>query len=143
MLERLLGWKKEFDAREYQKGQEAIANEMAAYEAQAQQGRIRQIGKVAGETIDQANELASDGDPDKQEIAAILKKAASEAVRRSAAGELPAGRTGLSEPDPFSDGSRSSATALPGSTPKALPHEPSEPPKKKRGRGRPKKNEKD
>ncbi len=143
MLERLFGWKKDFHEREFQKGQEGIAREVAAYEAQAHQGRLQQIGKVAGETIEQAKQLASDGDQDKQEIAAILKRAAIEAVRRAEAGEFPAGRTGLLEPDPFSHGSKSLETGSPGSTPKALPHEPSEPPQMKRGRGRPRKHPKD
>lgn len=135
-------WRKKFHEQEYQKGQEGIAEEMAAKDAEERQKRLQQVVKLAGETIDQANELATDDDPHKRELAELLKDAALGVVKQAKAGRIPAEGRGALEADPFSGGSSTSETSLPGTTPpKALPHEPTEPPK--RGPGRPRKHPKD
>ena len=129
-------WRKKFHEKEYQKGQEGVAEDLAAQDAEARQKRLQRVATVAEETIDQANQLAADGDPHKQQLAALLKAAAVGAVQQAKTGQLPAEGRGAVEADPFSNTSPPSETSLPGSTPKALPHEQTEPPKRKRGRPR-------
>jgi hypothetical protein len=125
----------------YVKGQEAVAREVATQDLTDRQAQMRQAAKVAAETIDLANELAKDGDPHKQRLAALIKDAAVGVADQLAAGPVPQeGREAIEE-TPFSSSgsSQPSATSLPGSTPKALPHEAPETPPK-RGRGRPRKH---
>lgn len=130
-------WRNDFHEDEYRKGQEAVAADVAAREALARQARLKEIGVVAAETINQANELAADGDPHKRQLAELIKNAAIGVVKQTEAGHLPAGGGRLDELDPFSSSSDGSGTSLPSSKSKALPVEP---PKPKRGRGRPRKN---
>ncbi len=124
------------------KGQEAVAQEVAAERLEDQQVLTRRAGQVAAETIDFADELAADGNPHKQRLAALIKDSVVGAVEEHVA----TGRHEAKEErgaivaDPFLGGSPPLETSLPGSLAKALPHESTEPPK--RGRGRPPKHAK-
>lgn len=134
-------WRKDFHEKEYQRGQEGIAEEIITQETVAHQARLNQIANVATETIAHANELAADGDPHKRQVADLLKNAAIGVMQQATSGRVPAERSAAIEPDPFLKNSKNFESSLPGSTPKALPHEPIETPKRKRGR--PPKNPKD
>ncbi|MEJ7637301.1 MAG: hypothetical protein WKF75_04740 [Singulisphaera sp.] len=79
----MFDWRKKFHAKEFQKGQEAIAEEVAAQDAEAGQRRLQQVAEMAAETIDRANELAADGDPHKKTLAARIKDAAVGVAQRA------------------------------------------------------------
>lgn len=133
--------RKDFHAKEYQKGLEAIAEEVTAQEAVARQARLRQMANVAGETIDLAEQLKASGNPYKQKLAEDLMRAASGAIRETESGQLPAEGGWPVEAHPFASDSSSLGTSSLSSSPKALPNEAEESPK--RGPGRPRKHPKD
>lgn len=127
-------------------GQRAIAKGLSDRRLEEQLESLGQVGKKAAETITQAKELASDQDPDKEQLAALITNGVLGAVRQMTTGRPPAEEArGAAQASPLSNGSTSSIRPLPGSTPAALPepaamspkeleHRPSEPPKRKRGR---------
>src|SRR4051794_2637207 len=128
---------KDLHKKVFVKGQEAVAQEVATEHFEDQQARTQRAAKVAAETIDLADQLAADGNPHKQRLAALIKNSVIGAVEQVANGrhEAEEAREAL-EADPFSGGSPPSEMSLPGSTPKALPQEPTEPPKRRPGRPR-------
>jgi hypothetical protein len=129
---------KDLHRKMYVKGQEAVADEVAAKEYADRQELYKQGLQVAAETIELANEMAKDGDPHKQELAARLKTHVVGTVTEVMTGRPGAeGARGAQGASPFSPSGPStpSGTSLPGSTtPKGLPHEPTGPPRRKRGR---------
>ncbi len=126
------------------KEQEAIAQEVAADRFVDQRDMNSRVAKAAAQTIDLVNELAADGNPHKQRVAAIINDTVVHAVEQHVAngGHAVQEERGAVEADPFSGPLSGSSTptsekSLPDSPTKALPH-PTEPPK--RGRGRPPKH---
>lgn len=125
-------------------GQRAIVKEISDRRFEEQLDSLGRVGKKAVETISQAKEFAKDGDPDKEEIAALITGTVKGAVRQMTSGRPPAEEArGAAEASPLSVSSPPSTPSLPESPAKKLSHEPS-PPKasdvpKKRGPGRPKK----
>jgi hypothetical protein len=135
-------WRKKFHQREYQKGQESVAQDLAAQDFADKQELIRDAMKAAEETINLANEMAKDGDPHKRQLAAFIKDSAVGAAGHVVGSPAPDGGRDAIEATPFSETrssgtSESSATTLPSSSPtNALPNgEPV-----KRGPGRPRKD---
>jgi hypothetical protein len=132
---------KDLHRKVFVSGQEAVADEVAAQEHTDRQKLYQEGMKVAEETIDLANEMAKDGDPHKQQLAALIKANVIGAAQEATAGRHQAVEVrGAQGASPFlsSGPSTPSATSLPGTEPKALPHEPTKPPK--RGPGRPRKS---
>ncbi len=128
---------KDFHRKEYVKGQEAVADEVAAKEYADRQKLYQQGLQVAAETIELATQMAKDGDPHKQELAARLKTHVVGTVTEVMTGRPQAGEArGAQGASPFlpSEPSPPSETSLPSSTPRGLPHEPTEPARRKRGR---------
>lgn len=126
-------------------GQRAIAKEISDRRFEEQLDSLGRVGKKAIEVIGEAKTLATDGDPDKAEIAALIATTVKDAVHVMANGRPPAEKArGAVQASPLSGNSPPSTSSLPGSTTKQLGHEPPEPtpqqqPKK---RGRPPKNAK-
>jgi len=126
-------------------GQRAIAKDVSDRRFEEQLASLGKVGKKAAETIDQAKEFAKDGDPDKEEIAALIKSTVKGAVYQMANGRPPAEEAKVAaQASPLSVSSPPSTAGLPGSTPKQLSHEPPSktPTPAPKKRGRPPKNAK-
>lgn len=125
--------------------QRAIAKGLSAQRYEEQLELLEKVGKKGFATIDQATELAKDGDPHKAALAALIKDTVIGAAHQMASGRPPAEEArGAAQASPLSTNSPQSTPSLPGSPPKGLTHEPTEPqaspaPKK---RGRPLKHPK-
>jgi hypothetical protein len=119
------------------KGQEAVAQEVAAQDHIETQKLVKDGMVAAFDTITLANELAKDGDPHKRQLAELIKSSIVGAAGQATANPAPqAGREAL-EANPFVgsnslESSPSSEANSPDSTPKALPE--------KRLPGRPRKD---
>lgn len=124
----------------YEDGVKTVAQQEAAGQLAKRLAVMLQAGKVATDVLTVADQLAADGDPDKQLIVDILKKSVTKSFK--AMDEVTTGgvtdaerRAALDEAVPFSTGSPPSGTpSLSGREPssgKVLSHEP---PKPKRGR---------
>src|SRR4051794_14229542 len=110
-------------------GQRAVAKQVSARRFEEQLKTLGHVGQMAAETLDQADQLAQGGDPHKQRLAALIKNSVVGAVDEMTTGRPRAEEArGAVEASPLSDGSTSSMATLPGSMPKQLGHEPSEPP---------------
>jgi hypothetical protein len=136
----------ELHDEEFLKAQQDVARRIAGERHKDHQQLAQQVLNVAGETITLANAIASDGDPDKQELARLIKASALDAAREVTTGRHQAVESREArEASPFVATSVTSKTSgsLPNPSLKALPHEASLPVKKKRGRGRPKKDAQD
>ena len=124
-----------------------ITQEQAAHGLAENLKVLDQAATAAAGTIDLANKLATDNDPHKQRLAALIKDYAEDGMNQVLTGQLPAKEVMAIEADhPFSEISEPSRASLPG-TPKPLPTpEPSrstpppQPGTGKRGRGRPRKS---
>jgi len=120
------------------RGQKAEADLKSAEQFVGRMHATQEALRVAGETIDLANEMAKDGDDHKRLIAELIKDTVTQAATQVATGE-PAevvGRRGAVEASPFFKGS--STASLPSepsspTSPAATPELPSPTPKK-RGR---------
>jgi hypothetical protein len=140
MLDRLFNPLKQFHEKEYQKHQEAVANEVAAEELKDRLEQTQEALRLANDTIDLANAIAKDGDPYKARLAAFAKRTATGAAEHVLTGADPiGGGRGATQATPFEESSlprsEASATSLPSSTPaKGLTHESTEPPRPRRGR---------
>lgn len=115
-------WRKKFNEREYQKGLESVAEDVAGKDAAERQAILREVGQQAAETINLANELAADKDPHKAKLAALLKDAAIGAVDAVKKGQLPQEGGEASKALPFSDSSNDSTPSSPESM-RGLPNE--------------------
>ncbi len=125
--------------------QRAIAKDISDRRFEEQLDSLGRVGKKAAETIDQTKEFAKDGDPDKEEIAALITGTVKGAIRQMTSGRPPAEEArGAAQASPLSVSSPPSTPSLPDSTPKKLSHEPSgpTPPQAPKKRGRPPKNAK-
>jgi|GEM_PF-7082053 len=120
------------------KGQEAIADEQATERFEDEQALNQRMLKAATDTIDLADKLATDGNPHKQRLAALIQRRVIGAIEDQDAERQRAeeAREPI-EASPFADSSNSSERSLPGSPPVASLPSPEPPPK--RGPGRPRK----
>lgn len=118
------------------KGQEAVAQEVATEYFEEQQLLTGRVAKAAAETLDLADRLATDDDPHRRRLANLIKDNVLGAVEQATVAKPAAERREPLEASPFSGGSNPSSLSLPSSPPLALPHEPTEPPKPRRGRPR-------
>src|SRR4051794_9817694 len=130
---------KDLHRKVFIQGQEAVAQEVAAEAFKDQVEQTQEALKLANDAIDLANAMAKDGDPHKAKLAALAKIHVSGAVEHVLTGTEPAGGgRGAVQATPFPESSLPSSepseNSLPSVTPKALPHESTEPPKRKRGR---------
>ena len=138
---------KETLERLIQQGNETAAQEIALEYFEQQAALAAKAGMVANQTLDLADQMAADGDPHKQRVAAVLKRAlvrSLDTMHEVASGQLSAEerRDALHEALPFSNSSSPSTTRLPDGEPStsngplALEQEEIEEPQKPR-RGRP------
>ena len=138
---------KELHRKTFIEGQEAVAQSVAAEAFKDQIEQTQEALKLASEAIDLANAIAKDSDPHKARLAALAKLHVTGATEHMLTGADSASRgRGAAQASPFPESSlpssEASETSLPKpTTPKALPGESTEPPK--RGRGRPRKESKD
>lgn len=124
-------------------GQRAVASDITAQRFKEQLKTLGEVGDVAAETLDQADRIAQSGDPHKAKLANILKNRIVGAVDEMTSGRPPAEEAReAAQASPLLESSEPTAPSLPASPPKTLEHRPTEPPKPKRGRGRPPKNAK-
>lgn len=124
-------------------GQRAIAKDISDRRFEEHLESIGRVGKKAIQVIGEAKTLATDGDPDKAEIADLIATTVKGAVHKMASGRPPAEEArGAAQASPLSESSPQSTPSLPGSPPKGLGHDPSEPkaPPTPKRRGRPPKN---
>lgn len=120
------------------KGVESAAQEAATERFEDEQALAQRVIKAAGETIDLADQLAADGNPHKQRLAAIIKDSVIGAVEEKQTGRPQAEEARKPiEASPFAVSSKPSGPSLPDSPPTASLPAPTKP--KKRGRGRPRK----
>src|SRR4051794_30847930 len=102
-------------------GQRAIAKGVSDRRFEEQLESLGKVGKKAAEAIDQANEFAKDGDPDKEEIATLIKPTVKGAVKQMTSGRPPAEEArGAAQATPLSESSPPSTASLPGSPTKQL-----------------------
>lgn len=131
MLDRL----KDLHKRVFLKGQEAVAQEEATVRYEDEQTLNQRLLKAASDTIDLADQLAADGSPHKQRLAALIKNKVVGAVEEREGDRRQAEKAREPiEASPFASSSNASERSLPGSPPTASLPAPTEPPKKKRGR---------
>jgi hypothetical protein len=137
---------KELHRKTFIEGQEAQAHSVAAEAFKDRVEQTQEALRLASDAIDLANEIAQGGDPHKARLAALAKLHVTGATEHMLSGADPArGGRGAAQATPFPENSSASSEPsekrLPGSaTPKALPDESTEPPK--RGPGRPRKDSK-
>jgi hypothetical protein len=126
---------KDLHRKVFTKGQEAVAQEQATEHFEDEQALAQRVMKAAVETIDLADQLAADGNPHKQRLAALIKNSVVGAVEERETGRQQAEEAREPvEAGPFAVSSTPSGPSLPDSPPTASLPGPSEPPKKKRGR---------
>lgn len=104
----------------FQKREETAAQDVATQLFEEQAALHERVAKAAGETIDLVNQMSSDGDPTKQEVAKLLKASLLHGItsmQEVATGRLTAdgGKEAL-QGNPFADSSRPSGTSLPGTS---------------------------
>src|SRR4051812_10393012 len=105
-------------------GQRAIAKDISDRRLEEHLESLGRVGKKAAETISQAKEFASDKDPDKEQLAAIITGTVLGAMRQMTSGRPPAEEARVAvQATPLSESSTSSTSSLPGSTAKQLGHE--------------------
>lgn len=119
---------KDLHRKVFVKGQEAVADEIATRELKDQAERTQEALRLANETIDLANAMAQDGDPDKARLAAYAKARISGAAEYLLTGTGPEEGRVAAQASPFVErslpSSEPSEKSLPESTtPKALPGE--------------------
>lgn len=125
---------KDLHKKVFVKGQEAVAQEEATERFEGEQALNKRLLKAATDTFDLADQLAKDGDPHKQKLAALIKNRVVGAVEgREERHQAEEAREPI-EASPFAVSLKPSEPSLPGSPPTASLPAPSEPPKKKRGR---------
>lgn len=126
---------KDLHRKVFTKGQEAVAKEQATEHFEDDQALAQRVMKAAVETIDLAEQLAADGNPHKQRLAAIIKNSVVGAVEERESGRQQAEKEREPiEAGPFVGSSTPSEQSLPDSRPTASLPGTSGPPKKKRGR---------
>lgn len=128
---------KDLHRKIFVRGQEAVAQEFVHGGAKERLEQTQEILRMASDTIDLANAMAKDGDPHKQRIADLIKDRVAGVAEDVASGAVTTAEgRGAQGASPLSVSSGHLGTSLPGPTPKALPHQPLESPKRKRGRPR-------